>query len=345
MRQFLILLLIPFLFAGTFQSYTEKTTPEASDILLILDNDDLTTKKVQVGNIGDGINWYTTNINSDGINWTSLDQDIQKGGMNWTSLEDSIQKGGVNWSSLNDSIQASGFNWDSLNQDIQQGGINWTSANMYVSGANGNIGIGTINPNAILKIGSDRVVSGTIDTSLALGLDFSDTPATNLKFKLYPGGGSNNWGLGISSGRMDYVIGGSTTNTHSFYFNTTQLMDVRGTGNVGIGTFGINTTARLAVQGAGTTTGKNFETRNSSGTALVTMLDSGNVGLGSTIPNGAFVVRTSANDIGWSKQSAANQACNTTCTASCVFGQNTADFSIVDCADANADVCICAGSN
>lgn len=57
------------------------------------------------------------------------------------------------------------------------------------------------------------------------------------------------------------------------------------------------------------------------------------------------VLSTSATDIGWSVVSGADTACNTTCTNACVFGQNTADMSIVDCAGATADVCVCAGAN
>jgi hypothetical protein len=51
-------------------------------------------------------------------------------------------------------------------------------------------------------------------------------------------------------------------------------------------------------------------------------------------------------DLGWSPQSAANQACNTTCVSACVFGANTASgFVIVSCSDATADVCLCAGGS
>lgn len=77
---------------------------------------------------------------------------------------------------------------------------------------------------------------------------------------------------------------------------------------------------------------------NASGTTAI--FDSSN-----NIKFTTSLIGTSTTNIGWSKQSAANQACNTTCTKACVFGQNTADFSIVDCADATADVCICAGSS
>lgn len=50
-------------------------------------------------------------------------------------------------------------------------------------------------------------------------------------------------------------------------------------------------------------------------------------------------------DIGWSIQSAANQACNTTCTHACVFGQETTSKAILACTDATADVCLCAGAS
>lgn len=50
-------------------------------------------------------------------------------------------------------------------------------------------------------------------------------------------------------------------------------------------------------------------------------------------------------DIGWSIQSAANQACNTTCTHACVFGQETTSKAILACTDATADTCLCAGAN
>jgi hypothetical protein len=55
----------------------------------------------------------------------------------------------------------------------------------------------------------------------------------------------------------------------------------------------------------------------------------------------------STTDIGWTVQTHANQACNTTCIHGCVFGENTAalTYEIVDCADATADRCICAGGS
>lgn len=59
------------------------------------------------------------------------------------------------------------------------------------------------------------------------------------------------------------------------------------------------------------------------------------------------IVSAGTSTIGWSVVSGANTACTTTCTAACVLGVNTgavtADF--VDCADATADKCLCAGAS
>lgn len=57
------------------------------------------------------------------------------------------------------------------------------------------------------------------------------------------------------------------------------------------------------------------------------------------------LLSTGTSSLGWGVVSGANTACNTTCTNACVFGQNTADMSIVDCDTATADVCVCAGTN
>jgi len=61
----------------------------------------------------------------------------------------------------------------------------------------------------------------------------------------------------------------------------------------------------------------------------------------------AGTVTNSANDMGWSVVAGANTACTTTCTSACVFGVNTAatEADIVNCADATADECMCAGAS
>jgi len=66
----------------------------------------------------------------------------------------------------------------------------------------------------------------------------------------------------------------------------------------------------------------------------------GNVGFGGTM------IGTGTATIGWAVVAGANTACTTTCTTPCVFGVNTAatEADIVDCADATADECLCAGA-
>lgn len=78
----------------------------------------------------------------------------------------------------------------------------------------------------------------------------------------------------------------------------------------------------------------------------------GNQALRFTIPSdgSAIAITTqftssATSDLGWSIQSAANQACNTTCTSACVFGQETTSKAILACTDATADTCLCAGAS
>lgn len=77
---------------------------------------------------------------------------------------------------------------------------------------------------------------------------------------------------------------------------------------------------------------------------------SDNITTTGVITGGSFVstgniTSTATTNLGWSVVAGANTACNTTCTNACVFGQNTADMTIVNCAAATADVCVCAGAN
>lgn len=57
------------------------------------------------------------------------------------------------------------------------------------------------------------------------------------------------------------------------------------------------------------------------------------------------ITSSATGSIGWSLVSVANQACTTTCTSACVFGQDSTSKDIVDCSNATADVCVCAGAN
>jgi hypothetical protein len=77
--------------------------------------------------------------------------------------------------------------------------------------------------------------------------------------------------------------------------------------------------------------------------------------IGGTVPAaGTFTTLSATTSItssapgtlGWSIVAAANQACTTTCTSACVHGWDTAAGEVaVDCANAIADKCLCAGAN
>jgi hypothetical protein len=113
-------------------------------------------------------------------------------------------------------------------------------------------------------------------------------------------------------------------------------------GYVGLGT--TVPSAKVDVVGLGTTSATNsLILRNSSKTAYFTVNDAGNVGIGTASPEFKLTVRAAGATA--ALKSGANTACTTTCgTAGCLFGQNTADYAIVDCAGATADVCICLGN-
>jgi hypothetical protein len=93
-------------------------------------------------------------------------------------------------------------------------------------------------------------------------------------------------------------------------------------------------------------------------TTMTVRTDTGNVGIGITAPAQALDVSgsiqftgsllgTNTNSLGWTVQSATNQACNTTCTSACVIGMNTGvnPNAFLACSDTTTDSCLCAGSS
>lgn len=87
--------------------------------------------------------------------------------------------------------------------------------------------------------------------------------------------------------------------------------------------------------------GRNRATLTGSG--QLTM--SGQLMLRNTLRTASGFISTRTTDIGWTVKAGANTACNTTCTFACVIGEDTSVLgSFVDCTDATADRCICAGN-
>lgn len=73
--------------------------------------------------------------------------------------------------------------------------------------------------------------------------------------------------------------------------------------------------------------------------------NSGLVRFGDDVQMTGKVTSSRTSDLGWTVQTAANQACTTTCTSAAVFGQDTATGNIVGPSDATADRCVCAGAS
>lgn len=127
-----------FSFGAGYDSYTEKTTPEDTDILLILDKTDNTTKKVKVGNLP------SNSVGGEGVNWSSY-SDL-------TTLSNSDEF------IINNSGTNKSLNWESFQGNIETG---WTDNGtvVYNKTTTDFVGIGTSNPTANLEIrktGSNR---------------------------------------------------------------------------------------------------------------------------------------------------------------------------------------------
>ncbi|MFH0845886.1 MAG: hypothetical protein V1851_00600, partial [Patescibacteria group bacterium] len=148
-------------------------------------------------------------------------------------------------------------------------------ANPEVTINAGNVGIGTTGPGATLDIaGSTGATAFRVTSSGTQNLPAYIENTVNT---------AGYHGLKIK-------VANAAAGTLPFYVDVgaNRVFQIQGDGNVGIGT--TNPGGKLIVKGAGTTTGVNFQTQNSSGTALVTALDSGNIGIGTTTPSAKLEV-------------------------------------------------------
>lgn len=174
------------------------------------------------------------------------------------------------------------------------------------------------------------IISGTGQVSLPDGIVTSKTNAA---------GGSANplditSALGIMNGSDDYTaIDVNITNADHTGSNESTIQ--------GLDISGITGDAQAT------------ETAINIGNGWDVGINAGNNSINTTgqLASGAIVstssiTSTATGSIGWSIVTGANVACTTTCTSACVVGWNTAAGEVaVDCADATADKCLCAGTN
>lgn len=149
-----------------------------------------------------------------------------------------------------------------------------------------------------------------------------------------------------------FVVGSSTASVSDMYIGkgvaaaSPSSITIHATGGNGSGINGGDLKLAGGIGGAAADTGGSiiFQTADSgAGTTLSNRLTISPAG-DSTFTGKVTSSRTT--DIGWSIVSASNQACNTTCTSACVHGWDTSIGEVaVDCTDATADKCLCAGAN
>lgn len=124
--------------------------------------------------------------------------------------------------------------------------INSSGTYRLVALANGNVGIGTTTPTDKLSVYNSKVATATATPeAINLGGTFSNSAGNNLKLKLFDDG-ANIGGLGISAGQMYYKVW-ATNADHVYYAGASEVMRIKGTGNVGIGT--TTPTSKLDVNG------------------------------------------------------------------------------------------------
>ena len=178
--------------------------------------------------------------------------------------------------------------------------------------------------------------SGADDLVMVAGLDQKFQDGGELKF-----GTGTDAGFQLSTAGNDHLVLGVAvgTSAQSGYFFITEYAD-RDT------SWGQPTRADpvLRIQGSDATDTSDYIEVHHNQTNAVIDVGNGNLQLSADLVAKNTISADKTTNVGWSIQASANQACDTTCTWSCGFGEDTAVVgTIVDCADTTADRCLCLG--
>jgi hypothetical protein len=103
----------------------------------------------------------------------------------------------------------------------------WVSGS-GISFFSGSVGIGTTNPLFRLQLGNQTSTSTATPETISLGGTFSSTAGANPKLRLWTDG-STMFGLGVSTGQLDYTISGAG-GSHVWYLAGSEVSRINSSG-------------------------------------------------------------------------------------------------------------------
>ncbi len=202
----------------------------------------------------------------------------------------------------------------------------------------GNVGIGTSSPTQLFSVGTGGTSNFTVTAAgnTTVGGTLTTTGATTLSSTLGVTGVTT---LSANNAALSF-----TGTTPSLTSGSTSFSLFAG-GNVGIGTSS-PLPAALTVKGLGTTTGLTFQTTGSGLGQGLTVLDNGNVGIGTTNPGGSLIVNSGNVGIGFTSPDRSLQVAadlSPTQSVTGLVGSNGSQVSISGSTAANLSKRLAAG--
>lgn len=213
--------------------------------------------------------------------------------------------------------------------------------------------LGTNNENICFDFesGFSNIMDLKSNTGVTTFRHLSMTDSWSADFGTSYGSGSNGFLGMVSTGndslQLSMILNGATASGYL------TVVEGSARGNANRSPLAVTTNPTIRMYGAGSAdpldygdiyqNGTDFNITTGSGALVFTPAGTetrvtGSLTVSSTIQG------TSTGSLGWNKATAANQACNVTCTSAAVFGYDSGTNTIVSATDATADMCICAGT-